>query len=179
MIVPNPNKLRIVCYPDRVLKQSCAPVTEFNGDLGSLVEQMLELMHEGRGIGLAGPQVGVLSRLFVCNVTGEPDDNLVFVNPRFLELTGAAEADEGCLSLPGVGVTMRRAEQAIIEAQNVHGEPFQMTGQDLLARVWQHESDHLDGRLIVDHMSTADEIANRRALKQLEEQCAPARPRRR
>lgn len=177
MIVPNPAKLRLVYYPDPVLKKVCAPVEHFGDDLKAFADSMLELMHEGKGLGLAGPQVGALIRLFVCNPTGEPGDNLVLVNPRFTELTGAAEAEEGCLSIPGVSVTMRRAMQAIIEAQNTDGKPFQMTGEGLLARAWQHESDHLDGRLIVDHMSASDEIANRRAIKHLKEQYALARRR--
>ena len=176
MILTSPKKLRLVYYPDPVLKKKCVPVEDFGEDLTALAARMLELMHEAKGIGLAGPQVGVLYRLFVSNVTGEPADDLIFVNPRFGELTGATEQEEGCLSLPGIGVTMRRATQVIIEAQTTEGKPFQMTGEGLAARVWQHESDHLDGRLIVDTMSTADEIVNRRAVKQLREEFS--RPRR-
>ena len=170
MILTSPKKLRLVYYPDPILKKKCAPVEDFGQDLRAFAAQMLELMHEAKGLGLAAPQVGVSHGLFVCNVTGEPGDDLVFVNPAFTELTGATEQEEGCLCLPGVGVTMRRATQAVIEAQTTEGKPFRMTGEGLLARVWQHEVDHLEGRLIVDNMTTADEIANRRALKQLKEE---------
>lgn len=170
-IPPNLNKLHIVHYPDRILKKRCAPVVEeFGEGLGRLADRMLELMKIEPGIGLAAPQVGLLIRLFVGNTTGEPGDDFVCANPRFAELDGAAEGEEGCLSIPGVTVTMRRATTAIIEAFDTDGKPFTLTGVDLQARMWQHEADHLDGRMITDHMSTADEIANRRALKQLKDE---------
>ena len=177
MKLPHVGTLRIVLYPDAILKKRCAPIEEFGADLAALVDRMIELMHEGDGVGLAGPQVGLPLRLFVCNPTGEPGDDLVCVNPRFAELTGAAEAEEGCLSLPGVTVTMRRATRAVMEAFDVTGQPFQRTGENLTARVWQHETDHFDGRMITDNMSTTDEIVNRRALKQLKEGCAVPRKR--
>lgn len=160
-------KLRIVHYPDPVLKKVCAPVEEFGPQLKALADKMLTLMHEAEGVGLAASQVGVLLRLFVCNPTGEPGDDLICVNPRFIELTGADEKEEGCLCIPGVTVTIRRATNAVMEAHDIDGKPFQKTGKDLPVRIWQHEVDHLDGRLITDNMSTTDEIANRRALKQL------------
>ena len=169
MVLPDLADLRIVYYPDPLLNRRCAPVEEFGPQLQVLVDRMLELMREGNGVGLAGPQVGLPIRLFVCNPTGEPGDNLVCVNPRFSELTGAAEAEEGCLSLPGVSVNMRRASRAVIEAFDASGRPFRRCGENLSARIWQHESDHLEGRLIIDAMSETDEIANRRAIKQLRE----------
>ncbi|MFQ5592095.1 MAG: peptide deformylase [Phycisphaerae bacterium] len=159
--------LRIVRYPDPILKKTCAPVEQFGEELRGLTERMLELMKQGGGIGLAGPQVGLLIRIFVCNATGEPQDDLVCVNPHLSDLCGAGDAEEGCLSIPGVTVTMRRATKATIKACDAEGRSFVRTGLDLVARVWQHEADHLEGRLITDHMSTADEISNRRALKQL------------
>lgn len=175
MIPPDPAHLRIVFYPDPVLKKRCAPVTEFDGKLETMARRMLELMHDGKGIGLAAPQVGVPVRMFVCNPTGEPPDDRVYVNPSFAELTGAAEMEEGCLSIPGALVTMRRAKHAVMRAFDLAGHPIEVTGDDLRARVWQHESDHLDGRLIIDNMSPTDEIANRRALKQLKGDAAAAR----
>ena len=174
MNLPNLDKLRVVYYPDPVLKKVCAEVKEFGPQLRALTDRMLELMHAGDGVGLAAPQVGLPIRLFVCNPTREPGDDLVCVNPRFTELTGAAEGEEGCLSLPGVHVTMRRATRAVMQAQDAAGRSFELVGEDLKARVWQHESDHLDGRLIVDNMAPTDEITNRRAVKQLKEQYAAA-----
>ena len=175
MTLPDLEKLHIVYHPNLVLKKVCAPVEEFDEGLRNLANRMLELMKQGNGIGLAAPQIGLLIRLFVVNTTGESEDDFVCINPRFSELTGAAEGEEGCLSLPGVTVTMRRAATAIIEGFDVEGKPFTKTGVDLQARMWQHEADHLEGRLITDHMSTADEIANRLALKQLKEEYVGAR----
>ena len=160
--------LTIVRYPDPVLRTPCEPVSSFGPDLAALADRMIELMREVNGVGLAAPQLGVPIRMFVSNVTGEPGNDIVCVNPQFSELTGGVENEEGCLSLPGVTVTLRRATRAVICARTPTGESFQKTGEDLAARVWQHESDHLDGRLIIDNMSATDEIANRRALKQLE-----------
>ncbi len=172
---PQLHKLRIVYYPDPVLKRACAPVEDFGADLRRLAERMLVVMREAKGVGLAAPQVGIPIRLFVCNVSGEADADLICVNPRFGELTAAEEGEEGCLSIPGVTVTMRRATQVAIEALDTDGKPFQKTAADLEARMWQHEIDHLDGRLITDNMSTTDQIGNRRAVKQLEAEYAASR----
>lgn len=125
-------------------------------------------MREQRGVGLAGPQVGVLSRLFVCNPTGEPDDDRIWVNPVPVEMEGSSEADEGCLSIPGISVPKRRATRVIIEAQDIDGKTLRNEAVDLLARIWQHEIEHLDGRLVIDDMSEAAELNNRRIIKQLE-----------
>lgn len=165
--LPPLSKLRIVLYPDPILKKKAAAVTEFDPSVKALAERMLELMREDKGVGLAAPQVGIGLRLFVCNPTGEPGDDLVAVNPTLAELTGAEEREEGCLSIPGVTVTMRRAARAVLEAYDPNGRPIRIAQSDLPARIWQHEIDHLDGKLIIDNMSTSDEIANRRALRQL------------
>ncbi len=175
--LPDLDKLRIVHYPNPVLKKMCTPVEAFTAELEELAEKMLLLVREAEGVGLAAPQVGVPIRLFVCNAIGEAGADLVYVNPRFTESTGAEEKEEGCLSIPGVSVTMRRATHAAIEAFDLRGTPFQKTAGDLEARVWQHEIDHLDGRLITDNMSTTDEIGNRRAVKQLEAEYAASRRR--
>jgi peptide deformylase len=164
----DPKRLVIVHYPDPILKRICAPVDDFGPELRALADRMLVMMKEGNGVGLAAPQVGIPLRLFVCNPTGEPADDTVCVNPEFVELSGAEEKEEGCLSLPGIGVTMRRAKRAVMKVRNLNGEPEERIGEDLLARIWQHETDHLDGRLIIDKMSTSDEISNRRAIRQLE-----------
>ncbi len=175
MKLPNPSRLRIVLYPNPILKKRAADVGKFNAEIAVLAKRMLELMREAKGVGLAAPQVGVGLRVFVCNPTGEPGDDLVCINPRFTELSGAEDREEGCLSIPGVTVNMRRATQVVMEAFDVNGQPFQATGTELRARIWQHETDHLDGRLIIDNMSTTDEIANRRAIKQLQDQYRPPR----
>lgn len=167
MKIPNLDNLRIICYPDPVLKKVADEVVEFDRNLKSLARKMLDLMHEAKGVGLAAPQVGISIRLFVCNPAGEEGNDRMIVNPKFQELTGASVLEEGCLSLPGVTVNMRRATTAIMEAFDVDGSRIKFTGEELAARVWQHEVDHLDGRLIIDRMSESDEITNRRVIKQL------------
>jgi peptide deformylase len=163
-------KLRIRHFPDPVLSRVTAPIAVFDEKLRNLALRMLELMREAKGVGLAAPQVGLGIRLFVCNPTGEEKDDMAFVNPRFTDLVGNEEREEGCLSIPGVTVNVRRATQVTMEAIDLQGQPLTVQGVDLLARIWQHETDHLDGRLIIDRMSTSDEIANRKAIKQLKEQ---------
>lgn len=169
MTLTVPSKLSIVIYPDPVLRNRCAPVVSFTPELRALSEKMLRLMRNANGVGLAAPQVGISTRLFVCNPTGEQKDDLVVVNPRFIELAGGEEGAEGCLSIPEVTVNVRRATHALLEAEDIEGNTFRVAGDGLPARVWQHETDHLDGRLIIDQMSTSDEIANRRAIKQLKD----------
>ena len=175
MKLPSPSRLRIVLYPDPVLKKRAVNVGNFNAQIAALSKRMLELMREAKGVGLAAPQVGVGLRLFVCNPTGEPGDDLICVNPRLTELSGGEEKEEGCLSIPGVIVAMRRAMSVVMEAFDSEGKPFQVAGTELRARIWQHETDHLDGRLIIDNMSATDEITNRRAIKQLQDQYRPPR----
>lgn len=162
------DKLRIIEYPDPRLRKGCKPVEAFDEWLARLAERMLKLMHESNGIGLAAPQLGLLRRMFVCNVTGEPKDDQVFVNPEMSNFIGHAAGEEGCLSLPEVTVTVRRPAACVISAFDVTGKPFRLVGEGLFARCWQHEYDHLDGRMIVDYMSEADKIGNRRVLKYLE-----------
>ncbi|MCH7839845.1 MAG: peptide deformylase [Planctomycetes bacterium] len=175
MIPRNTADLRLVYYPAPILKKRAAPIERIGADVAALAARMFEIMREGKGLGLAAPQVGVGVRLFVCNATGEPQDDVIFVNPRLHDLNGSEEKEEGCLSIPGVNVTMRRPVSAGIDALDVKGRPFSLTGMELLARVWQHEMDHLDGRLIIDNMSATDEIANRRAVKQLRQDYTSAR----
>jgi len=165
---PNIDALRILIYPDPRLRQACKPVERFDDELTHLIARMFELMRAEEGIGLAAPQVGVASRLFVCNVTGDPKDDMVFVNPRLDALEGQIEAEEGCLSIPEVRGVIRRAARCRIFAQDAAGRPLERTGEELSARCWQHECDHLDGRLIIDRMSDADQIANRKPLRELE-----------
>lgn len=158
----------IVLYPDPRLRAKCAPVEAFDGALAALADRMLELMRAANGVGLAAPQVGVCRRLFVCNPTGDPADDRVYVNPEVIDLIGAAEAEEGCLSLPEVRAEVRRARRCRFGAVDLSGRPVEESGEDLVARIWQHEIDHLDGRLIIDLMKPADRIANKRLLEQLE-----------
>ncbi|RMF86188.1 MAG: peptide deformylase [Planctomycetota bacterium] len=164
--------MRIIKYPDPRLRKKCAPVTEFNDELRALATRMLELMKAAPGVGLAAPQVGVLLRMFVCNVTGEEGDDCVLVNPEIRDASGWKEAEEGCLSIPEVYVQVRRSLRCTVVAQDLDGNPIELRGEDLPARVWQHETDHLNGVLILDRMGPADEIATRKKLRELEAQYA-------
>jgi peptide deformylase len=159
---------RIINYPDPKLRKKCAPITRFDDALAALGRRMLELMHTYHGVGLAGPQVGICERIFVCNPTGEEADDSIYINPELSDLLGAVEAEEGCLSIPEVHVMVRRARQCRLKALDVTGEPFVIDGEDLIARIWQHETDHLDGRLILDRMNASDKIANKKQIAQLE-----------
>ena len=161
---------KIVLYPDPVLARRAAPVEVFDEQLQALVERMIELMRDAQGAGLAAPQVGVSRRLFVIEGDAGPVETpqpMVFVNPE-IELGGdLVPFEEGCLSIPDVRVTVRRPQAVRIKAVDVHGEPFELEDDDFLARVWQHEYDHLEGVLITDRMSPRDRLANRRTLKEM------------
>jgi peptide deformylase len=161
-------RLKLVEYPDPILRRVCKPITAFDGPLAELAAKMLEIMHAHRGVGLAGPQVGLPLRIFVWNSTGEEGDDHVCLNPVLSNLVGQEEGDEGCLSITGVTVRVKRAKAIDLAGQDPEGRSFALHGEDLVARIWQHETDHLDGRLILDYQSGAEEIANRRALKELE-----------
>lgn len=167
--------LRIVLYPDPVLRLRAAPVESFDAELAALVARMTELLQQAQGVGLAAPQVGVSIRLFLCNSSGdETVEPTVWVNPVLSDMEDAEDNEEGCLSLPNVNIVKRRAKSAVITGYDLKGNSAREQGNGLLARVWQHESDHLDGRLIVDDMPEVVELANRRVLKQLEADYAAA-----
>ncbi|GJM24056.1 MAG: peptide deformylase [Phycisphaerae bacterium] len=161
------DSLVIVKYPSPVLRKKCEPIATFDGSLGRLVERMCELMHAQKGVGLAGPQVGLPLRIFVWNATGSPDGDRVSVNPILSEFDGQVDAEEGCLSIPDVNVSVKRAVTAKMVAFDATGLQYEVVGQDLMARIWQHENDHLDGRLILDYQSPGEEIAHRKVLKEL------------
>ena len=128
---------------------------------------MIELMVQNKGVGLAAPQVGVLKRLIVVSPTGQAADAMALVNCVIRDREGNVEAEEGCLSLPGVNVRVR-LKRAAAWALDLAGNPLELE-EDLLARIWQHETDHLDGVLIIDRMGPADRMAVRKTLRALEE----------
>ena len=160
-------KIAILHYPDPHLRAKCAPVREFDADLAELAKRMIALMRGDAGVGLAAPQVGVPIRLFVMNLPGEEANSRVFVNPVISHKQGKAEAEEGCLSLPSINVQVTRAAQCRITAQDLEGNPIELEAKDLQCRIWQHETDHLDGVLIIDRMGPSDRIATRNTLKAL------------
>ncbi|MFN3167123.1 MAG: peptide deformylase [Phycisphaeraceae bacterium] len=166
----DPQSLAIVHYPDPVLREKARPIERVDDQVRAVAQRMIELMHSAPGVGLAAPQVGLGWRMFVANPTGEAGDDRVYINPVLTALAGGdAARDEGCLSLPGVTVEVTRPAQATIRATDLEGQTFEDSADDLLARIWQHEYDHLDGVLIIDKMSAMDRMANKRTLRELEE----------
>jgi peptide deformylase len=162
--------LEIKKYPDKVLKQKALSITEIDGRLQLLIDKMIETMHYSNGIGLAGNQVGELKRLCVIDISKKiaGGEVLVLINPVILIREGIAEAEEGCLSIPGYMATVRRPEQVFIRALDRDGKEFELEAKGLLSRVIQHEIDHLDGYLFIDRLSPIKrELFKRRYIKSL------------
>jgi peptide deformylase len=147
--------LEICKYGHPVLNETAKPVTEFDGELKKLVENMFETMYAAPGVGLAAPQVGVSKRLFVMDCSGgkKPEERVVLVNPEILITEGTEKGDEGCLSFPGIYFQVERPKRVVARAQNVEGEWFEIDAMDLTARCITHENDHLDGVLFISYLS--------------------------
>ena len=166
-----PDDLRVIRYPDPRLKKKSQPVTVFDESLRRTAARMFELMREHKGVGLAAPQVGLNIRLFVVNATGKPEDDRVYVNPVLSDADGDEEAEEGCLSLPDINVSIRRpTARVLMRAQDLDGKPFEEVGEGFVTRVWQHENDHLNGVMITDRMGPVAKLAYRKKLKELEDE---------
>ena len=169
-------QLTIIQYPDPRLRKASVPVPAFDADLVALAARMLELMRDAKGVGLAAPQVGLNVRLFVTNHTGEPADDRVYVNPELSEADGDAEDEEGCLSLPKVNVSVVRSRTVRMRARDVRGGPIDEAAADYVARIWQHETDHLNGILLTDRMGPVAKLTHRKLLRDLEAKYAERQP---
>ena len=156
--------LDIYTLGDEVLRKECSEVKVFDSALRMLADAMIETLREADGVGLAGPQVGVSEKIFVVQI---PDnDPIVFVNPEIIQTSiETSPYEEGCLSIPGVYFNVIRPSAVTVQAQDVAGKPFTIEATGLLARVIQHENDHLHGKLYVDHLSEKD---RERAIKEYE-----------
>jgi len=145
----------IVKYPDPILQKPTEPVTEFNEELRALVDDMFESMYAAHGIGLAAPQVGISLRITVIDLSFQknPEEKIVLINPEIIHKQGKQNEEEGCLSLPEIREKVSRAEKVRVRAQDVQGEWFEIDGEELLARAFQHEIDHLDGILFIFRVS--------------------------
>jgi peptide deformylase len=145
----------IVKYPDKILQTKAKPVTVFDAELEKLVEDMFESMYAAKGIGLAAPQIGIGKRLTVIDLSsGErPEEKLVLINPEIIGREGTQYEEEGCLSLPDIRDKVRRGAKSKVRAQDVKGKWFEIEGEELLARAFQHEIDHLDGILFIFRLS--------------------------
>ena len=148
--------LKVVKYPEPVLSQPGEPVTEFDTELKKLVDDMFETMYASQGIGLAAPQVAVSKRVTVIDLSQgkDPEQKIVLVNPEIIFREGKQYEEEGCLSFPEIREKVQRAAKVKIRAQDLKGKWFEMDGEELLSRAFQHEIDHLDGMLFIFRMSS-------------------------
>ena len=187
----DPKSLTIRIYPDPVLRKPAAPVPAVNDEVRAVARRMLEVMREEHGIGLAAPQVGVSWRMFIADVPpreahnpDDPEDTpdkspyptttqgpVVYINPRITHLTpppAVVPGEEGCLSLPEIRGTVLRPPTVTISYTTIEGEAKTETATGLLARCWQHETDHLDGVLIIDKFSQMSRLRTRSKVRALE-----------
>lgn len=177
----DPASLRLRIYPDPVLRSPAKPIV-YNENVRAVALRMLEIMREEEGIGLAAPQVGLQWRMFVTFVpegdrrSAEADppsaetSPCVYINPVLVDAAGPLKGgEEGCLSLPSIRGVVHRPELITVRALDIDGKPFERRGAGLLARCWQHETDHLDGTLILDRMVQIYRLKNKHAVRDLEE----------
>jgi len=160
------DRLELVEFPHPALLRRARPLVRIDDTIHDVVEQMFEIMYQAGGIGLAATQVALPYRLFIVNLEARPDagEELVFINPSLSRPRGNAVQEEGCLSLPGLRMDVRRPEQIVVKAWSLEGEPFEEDLDGLLARVVQHEFDHLEGRLFTDRLPDAAALEARRSL---------------
>src|SRR5580658_1413716 len=162
--------LNIVKYPDPVLQQPGEPVTEFDSELRKFVADMFETMYAAQGIGLAAQQVGVAKRVTVIDLSQgkDPAQKLTLINPEIISSEGKMYEEEGCLSFPEIREKVSRSAKVRIRAQDVKGKWFEMDGEELLSRCFQHEIDHLDGMLFIFRMSPLKRNLNLRKIRKLQ-----------
>ncbi len=159
----------IVKFGDPVLETPAETITVFDDELRKLIEDMFESMYEAHGVGLAAPQIGISKRLAVIDVSFKEDPNgkLVLVNPEVIKVEGKHTQQEGCLSLPEFHENVTRPKKVTIRAQDAHGKWYEKTGDDLLARAFSHEIDHLNGRLYISHISALKRDLIKRKVRKL------------
>ena len=162
--------LKIVKYPEPVLERPGEPVTEFNDELRNLIADMFETTYASQGIGLDAPQVGVSKRVTVIDLSmgKDPAQKLALVNPEIIVSEGRQYEEEGCLSFPDIREKVVRAAKVRIRAQDENGKWFEMDGEELLARAFQHEIDHLDGVLFIFRMSALKRSLSLRRVRKMQ-----------
>jgi len=161
----------IVKFGDPVLETEAANVTEFDTpELHKFLEDMFESMYAAKGVGLAAPQIGVGKKIAVidCSNGENAEEKIVIINPKIVQMEGKQVGEEGCLSIPGFREQVRRAKRVTVKAQNAKGEEFEMTGEDLLARAFLHETEHLYGRLYITHISALKRDLMKRKIKKMQ-----------
>ena len=160
----------IVRLGDPVLEREAEVVKEFDTpELRQLIDDMFESMYAAKGVGLAAPQIGISRQIAVidCSLGEKPEEKLVLINPKILHTEGKQTGEEGCLSIPGFREQVTRARKVTVRAQNVKGEWFEKTGEELLARAFQHEIDHLHGKLYIKHISALKRDLIKRKVRKL------------
>jgi peptide deformylase len=162
--------LKIIQYPHPTLRHVSKPLKRVDAELKSVIQRMFELMYAAKGIGLAANQVDLPYRFFLVNLESDPakGQELVFINPVLSRQKGSAEAEEGCLSLPGLYADVKRSDKVTIEAYNLAGESMRINADGMLARVVQHETDHLNGKLFIDRLNTAKLMDVRDTVREFE-----------
>ncbi len=163
--------LKIVQYPHPSLRYKARPLTAIDAKVRRCAAEMLALMYEQRGLGLAATQVALPYQLLVMNYAGDPEQlekEGVFINPMILDRKGTMEGEEGCLSFPGLFQKVRRARTVQVMAYNLEGQLLQIELSELPSRVWQHEVDHLHGELFIDKLGTIGKLSSRGALREFE-----------
>jgi peptide deformylase len=164
------DKCKITYYPAAVLRGAAKPVEKIDDSIRRLVERMTDIMIEHRGIGLAAPQAGLPLRLFIVSLDVSRENVRVYINPTVTPGGDPEELEEGCLSVPGVWTKVRRYQKATVTATDLDSHEFTEEAEGMYARCLQHEYDHIEGRTIVNRMSTTARIAHRRQLKKLAEE---------
>jgi peptide deformylase len=159
----------IVKYGDPVLEKPAAPIEVFDDELRKLVDDMFESMYAAHGVGLAAPQIGISKRIAVIDVTFKEDPNakLVLVNPQIIHTEGKQKGSEGCLSIPDFREPVTRPMRVTAKAQDAAGKWFEKTGEEMLARALMHETDHLNGRLYIHHISALKRDLMKRKIRKL------------
>lgn len=145
--------LDVLIYPDENLAKICEPVEKVDDALRTFIDDMFDTMYDHEGIGLAAPQVDVLKRVITIDIEGDKTNQIVLINPEILASSGETGIEEGCLSIPGCRALVPRKEKLTVKALNRDGEEFTLDADGLLAICIQHEIDHLNGVLFVDHIS--------------------------
>ena len=159
----------IVKYGNPVLETPSETVTVFDEELKTLIDDMFESMYAAHGVGLAAPQIGIGRRIAVIDVTfkEDPKAKLVLINPEIIHTEGKHSQSEGCLSIPDFRENVTRPNKVTVRAQDVHGKVFEKTGEELLARALMHETDHLNGKLYIRHLSALKRDLIKRKIKKL------------
>jgi peptide deformylase len=163
-------KCGITHYPADVLGRRAEPVEKIDGDIHRLVDKMVDIMLEKKGVGLAAPQAGVPLRLFIISLDGSRENVKVFINPTVTPTGELGAIDEGCLSVPGIYTKIQRYKKCEVTATDLDGNEFTDQGEGLYARALQHEYDHIEGVTIVNRMTQVARIAHRKQIKKLEDQ---------